>query len=120
MSFALVASRAYPPSYRSLDRRFARFFDDTTSGLQVAQDENGWTVSLDLPGIAREELSFSIEGAVVRIETKAEAKRQFKVAYELPADLDADASSAALKDGVLTLKLVKSAPVSKARTIEIK
>ena len=38
----------------------------------------------------------------MRIETKAEAKRQFKAAYELPQEIDADASGAKLENGVLT------------------
>ena len=36
----------------------------------------------------RDDLTIGIEGAVVRIESKAEAKRQFKAAYELPQDID--------------------------------
>ena len=68
-----------------------------------------------MPGVAREDLTIGIEGAVVRIETKAEAKRQFKAAYELPQDIDADASSAKLENGVLTLTLGKKVPVSNAR-----
>jgi HSP20 family molecular chaperone IbpA len=86
----------------------------------VTQDDKAWTVTLDLPGIAREELSINIEGAIVRIETKAEAKRQFKAAYELPQDIDAANTSAKLENGVLTLTLAKQVPVSNARTIEVK
>ena len=88
------------------------------SGFNVEQDDKAWTVTLDLPGVAREELSITIEGTVVRIETKAEAKRQFKAAYELPQDIDAEASAAKLENGVLTLTLAKKVPVSNARQIE--
>jgi HSP20 family protein len=56
----------------------------------------------------------------VRIDTRAEAKRAFKAAYELPQDIDADTSAAKLENGVLTLTLAKKAPVSNARQIEIK
>ena len=69
-----------------------------------------------MPGVAREDLSIDIEGAVVRIETKAEATRQFKAAYELPQEIDADATSAKLENGVLTLTLAKQVPVSNARS----
>jgi HSP20 family molecular chaperone IbpA len=56
----------------------------------------------------------------VRIETKAEAKRQFKAAYELPQDIDTTASGAKLENGVLTLTLAKLVPPSNVRTIEVK
>jgi len=126
MFFAPVArTRANSPAFRSFDRSFERFVNDafftsTTRNFDVKQDEKAWTVTLDLPGVAREELSVDIEGTIVRIETKVEAKRQFKVAYELPQDIDTDTSGARLENGVLTLTLAKKAPVSNARTIEVK
>ena len=126
MFFApVVRTRAAAPTYRSFDRSFERFVNDafftnTPSNFQVEQDDKAWTVTLDLPGIPREDLSINIEGTVVRIDTKAEAKRQFKAAYELPQDIDADASGAKLEHGVLTLTLAKKVPVSNARVLEIK
>ena len=85
----------------------------------VAQDEKAWTLSLDMPGVAREDLEIDIEGAVVRIATRAEAKRPYQAAYELPEEIDAPASSAKLENGVLTLVLGKKQPVSTARRIEV-
>ena len=126
MFFApVVRTRASAPAYRSFDRSFERFVNDaffanTPSNYQVEQDDKAWTVTLDVPGIPREDLSINIEGTVVRIDTKAEAKRQFKAAYELPQDIDAEASGAKLEHGVLTLTLAKKVPVSNARTLEIK
>ena len=52
--------------------------------------------------MAREQLTIGIEGQVVRIETQADAARQYKAAYELPQDIDAAASAAKLENGVLT------------------
>ena len=72
-----------------------------------------------MPGLSREDLSIGIEGAVVRIESKAEAKRQFKAAYELPLDIDVAASEAKLENGVLTLKLGKKLPVSNVAQLPI-
>jgi HSP20 family protein len=126
MFFApVVRTDAYSPAFRSFDRSFERFvndafFSNTRPGFEVEQDEKAWTLSLDMPGVAREDLSITIEGSIVRIETKAEAKRKFKAAYELPQDIDAGASGAKLENGVLTLTLAKQAPVSNARQIEIK
>jgi HSP20 family protein len=126
MFFApVVRTRAVSPAFRSFDRSFERFVNDAffgsaTTGLDVVQDDKAWTVTLDLPGVTREELAINIEGAVVRIETKAEAKRQFKAAYELPQDIDAEATTAKLENGVLTLTLAKKQPVSNVRQIEVK
>jgi HSP20 family molecular chaperone IbpA len=117
---ALRATRFVP---RSFDRSVERFVNDTFSAarrsLNVEQDDKSWTLSLDVPGLAREDLTIGIEGAVVRIESKAEAKRQFKAAYELPQDIDAAASEAKLENGVLSLKLGKQVPVSTVTQLAI-
>ena len=126
MFFApVVRTRAVDPAFRSFDRSFERFvneafFNPGAQGANVQQDEKAWTVTLDLPGVTREELSIATEGNVVRIETKADAKRQYKAAYELPQDIDVAASGAALENGVLTLTLAKQIPVSNVKQIEIK
>lgn len=125
MFFApVVRTRAHAPAFRSFDRSFERFVNDaffanSPSGFNVEQDDKAWTVTLDAPGIAREDLSINVEGAIVRIETKPEAKRQLKAAYELPQDIDVDATSAKLENGVLTLILAKKVPVSNARQIVV-
>lgn len=120
-----VRTRAYVPAARGFDRAFERFINDTFTpaswnGLKFEQNEQAWTVMLDVPGVAREDLAIDVEGAVVRIATKAEAKRAFKAAYELPEEIDAEATSATLENGVLTLVLGKKKPVSAARQIEVK
>ena len=126
MFFApVLRTRAAAPSFRSFDRDFERFVNDaffgrTKPGFDVKQDDKAWTVTLDLPGIAREDLTITIDGAVVRIETKAEAKRQYKAAYELPEEIDAEATGAKLENGVLTLSLGKKATVNNTRTVEVK
>lgn len=126
MFFApVVRTRAMSPAFRSFDRSFERFVNDAfftnaTRGFNVEQDDKAWTVTLDMPGVAREDLSINIEGSIVRIETGAQAKRAFKAAYELPQDIDAETSTAKLENGVLSLTLAKKVSVSNARQIEIK
>ena len=126
MFFApVLRTRAVAPSYRSFDRSFERFVNEAFSGsgnlgFEVKQDDKAWTLSLDLPGVAREDLAITIEGAIVRIETRAEARRRYKAAYELAEEIDAEATTAKLENGVLTLTLAKKQPVSTARVIEVK
>jgi HSP20 family molecular chaperone IbpA len=116
----LHATRFAPRSY---DRAFERFVNEAFAGARksplVDQDDKSWTLSVDVPGLAREDLTIGIEGAVIRIDSKAEAKRQFKAAYELPQDIDASASEAKLENGVLTLKLGKQVPVSRVSELQI-
>lgn len=109
---------------RSYDRSFERFVSDAfpagnRRAVSVEQDDKSWTLTLDLPGFSRDDLSIGIEGAVIRIDSKAEAKRQFKAAYELPQDIDATASEAKLENGVLTLKLGKQVPLSNVTQLSI-
>ena len=112
-----LATRRYAPA--AFDRSFERFVTPYRA-LNVTQDDKAWTITLDLPGVAREQLTVDVEGAVVRIATQAEAKRQFKAAYELPEEIDAEATEAKLENDVLTLVLGKKKPVSSARTIAVK
>ncbi len=110
---------------RSVDRHFNRFLDEAFFGpaagnrAAVQEDEKSWTLTLDLPGVSREDLSISAEGAVVRIETREQAPRRYRAVYELPQDIDVDATGAKLEHGVLTLKLAKQAPASRAREIRL-
>ena len=108
---------------RSFDRSVERFFNEAFAGAQrsvnVEQDDKTWTLTLDVPGLSRDDLTIGIEGAVVRIESKAEAKRQIKAAYELPQEIDAAASEAKLENGVLSLKLGKRVPVSNVAQLAI-
>jgi HSP20 family protein len=111
----------------SAGRGLDSFFDEAFDALRAApacavkfdQDEKAYTLSADLPGLAKEHLNIEIEGAVVRIRSKDDAPRSFKAAYELPMEIDAAASQAKLENGVLTLTLAKLVPVSKAAQLAI-
>ena len=119
-----LRTRSYAPS-RGFDRSFERFLSDAffapaQGALKVEQTDEAWTLSLDVPGIAREQLTIEVDGTVVRLATVADAPRQFKAAYELPAEIDADTTAAKLENGVLTLTLAKKKAVVTARQIEVK
>lgn len=116
MLFVPVIRRsAFTPSLRAFDR----FFADSVPAAPAAAEDQPLELSFDVPGVTREQLSIGIEGNVIRIETLPEAKRQYKAAYELPQDIDVAKSEAKLENGVLTLKLVKVQPESKAVKLAI-
>jgi HSP20 family protein len=117
-------TRTFAPA-RGVDRSFERFlaesfFAPVKTSVKAEQDEQAWTVSLDVPGVTREQLTIAVDGAVVRVATVKDAARQYQAAYELPADIDAEATSARLENGVLTLTLGKRKPVVTSRQIEVK
>jgi HSP20 family molecular chaperone IbpA len=117
-----------PASPLVSNRALDNFLSDTLGSLsdtrpaQSATVEDGdkaYSLQLDVPGLAREQLDIGIEGDVVRITSKAEAARTVKAAYRFPLEIDATASSAKLENGVLTLTLGKKVPVSKVSQLAI-
>jgi HSP20 family molecular chaperone IbpA len=121
MFFAPVTRHAaYNPGLRSIDRFLDQALTpNAVKGYSVEQDETSYSISVDLPGLAKDQLTIGIEGNVVRISSKPEAKRQYKAAYELPQDIDPSGSVASLVDGVLTLKLAKKVPVSNVTQLAV-
>jgi len=85
----------------------------------MTQDEKQFMLTLDVPGIAKDQLIIRIEGAIVRIESKEDAPRRYRAAYEFGQEIDTAASSAKLENGVLSLSLVKLVPMSKATELAI-
>ena len=126
MIFAPVMSRNAFVSPRAADLALQRFLQGTLGAaspaqqqVHVSRDEKFTTLTLDVPGIAREQLKLTIEGAVVQLESAEGAARQVKRAWELDHEIDAAASKAHLEHGVLTLTLAKLEPQSKAVTLNI-
>lgn len=93
--------------------------------MDAAESDGAYTLSFDLPGLAREQVQVTIEGREVAIEaTPAEApvpegarllrreRRQPRFArrVELPVEIDAANAQARYENGVLTLTLPKSVP----------
>ena len=119
-----IRRQAYANAGQSLERFMGEAL--RTSRLQTAaqtgtftQDETSFTLSFDVPGIAKDQLTIAIEGAVVRITSKEGAPRSYRAAYELPQDIDPALSEAKLENGVLTLKLAKLVLVDKATELAI-
>jgi HSP20 family protein len=105
-----------------VDRWFDSAFDSFLQyepTLRLQEDDKAYSLSLDVPGLSKEHLRIEIEGAVLRVQSQDDAPRRLRVAYELPAELDAAASEAKLENGVLSLRLTKLVPASKATVLSI-
>ena len=104
-------------------RDFERFFDEATpafsKGIRVEKSDTSTTLHLDVPGLAKDQLTISIEADTIRIDSKADAPRSFKAAYQLTHEIDTAASAAKLENGVLVLTLGKVVPVSRETLLSI-
>jgi len=112
------------PAHAPVSRSLERFLAETQLATReksctVTQDDTSYTLSFDVPGVAKDQLNIGIEGNTVRIDTREGAPRQYRQAYELPQEIDAATSEAKLENGVLTLKLGKQAPVSRVTELTI-
>ncbi len=109
--------------------------DDLTAKypVDIHEDEDGLTVSAELPGFAKEQVDISVDNGVLtlaaqRTSTKQENttthlhERRFtrvRRQFTLPTTVDTTDVDATLADGVLTLRLKKKDEV-KPRKIEVK
>lgn len=125
MFFATTAHpHLHRNAYANSGRTLERFMDQAlrasaNKAVNYTQDETSFTLTMDMPGIAKDQLGISIEAAIVRIQSKEGAPRRYNAAYELPLEIDSASSEAKLENGVLTLKLVKKLPVSNASELTI-
>ncbi len=125
-------------SSADLARQFERLFDDNferafapaangdtarSPALDVTESERAFTVHLDLPGVAKQDVQVSVDGRRITVqaqtrrdEEKKEGERvvhreravaSFARSFTLPVEVDQAESGAKLDKGVLTLTLPK-------------
>lgn len=110
---------------RSVDRFFSADDSARSPALDVAETDTGYEVTLDVPGVAKQDVKVTIEGRRVSVQAQTErseekkdgdrvvyrerAAARFARSFTLPVELDQDASGAKLDNGVLTLTLAKRA-----------
>ena len=119
------------PSRRASDEEF---FADWVPAVDVQETEKDYLVKADLPEIKKDDVKVNIADGMLTLEgertqEKEEAGKKFhKIEREygkfvrrfsLPTDIDAQGVSAEFKDGVLNVRLPKSAS-SKPKSITVK
>lgn len=125
---------------RDMDRAFNGRFnfdnDDLTAKypVDIHEDDEGLTVSAELPGFTKDQVDVSIDKGLLTIsaERGTEQPKEGTTAhlnerrftrvrrqFTLPTTVDPDNVDASLADGVLTLRLVKKEEV-RPRKIEVK
>lgn len=105
--------------------------------LDIQETENEYSVAVELPGIAKDDIEVEVsEDNVVEIfgrkaEEKSEIKgnylkqerseRSFHRSFALPVEIDQDRIEAHVENGILSLKLPKKAETPrKAKKVEVK
>ncbi len=115
-----------------LERLTAPHADTWTPPIDVYEAPDRYVISAEVPGLAREEVDISIEdtrvtlrgeraaaaGEVVHYHQIERGHGAFARTFEFAERIDADAVTADLRDGVLTIILPK-APVVPPRRIDI-
>lgn len=85
----------------------------------ITQSETGYAIEVDVPGVEKDALAIELDGETLSIATKnatqdgektegAERERSYNFRFRVPADVDAAAMKAVLKNGVLKVDLPKS------------
>ncbi len=104
---------------------------DFVPAVDVSEDENGYLVRAELPGVKKEDIDVTLEGGVLTIsaETKSESEEKdggrvirqerrygkYSRSLRLGTQIDESKVKANYKDGILELALPKSEAVKPKR-----
>ena len=110
---------------------FGGRFDRWAPLTDVEEHEDAYTVEIELPGVQRDDVDVQLLDRTVTVAGEVKEKERtgvlhrrtrrvgrFQYAVTLPGDVDADAVEASLREGVLTIRVPKSAE-AKPRRIAI-
>ncbi len=114
----------WPQLYDPFRLAGSRLADWLAPAAEASQAEDGYRIAMELPGVAEEDIHLSVEDGVVQVKGEKKTEREekgeswyfserqfgsFARSFRLPADADAAAVKADLKDGVLTVTVPKKA-----------
>ena len=107
---------------------------EPTMRMDVTENERGYVVKAELPGVAKEDIAVSVEGGEVSISAEVKREKETKEgdkvlrteryygsvarSFTLPADVDSGNAEAKFDNGVLTLTLPKVAG-AKSKTLPV-
>lgn len=105
-----------------------------TPPVDIYDSGEGLVIEVDVPGVPRDQIQISVEDHVLRLQGERGARTEVKEdqyhrrerpygrfarSFTLPANLDSEEISAAVRDGVLVITVPRKAQ-SKPRQIQVK
>jgi len=110
----------WPTLYDPLRQLGGKLAEWVSPASEASSDENAYTITMELPGVAEDDIHLTVENGVVSVKGEKKTEREekgdtwyfserqfgaFQRSFRLPADCDEAAIKADLKDGVLTISL---------------
>lgn len=124
----------FDPLYDPLRAFGNRLADWLKPASAASSNEKAYTISMELPGVAEEDIDLSVnDGALtIRGEKKTEQEKKgdtwyfserqygaFSRSFQLPADADGSKATAEMKDGVLEIAIPRIALEDKNKSQKI-
>ena len=116
--------RLFNWSLPAINRAFEPADTNRAPITDVQEDEQGYQVMLELPGIKKDNLDLTVDNGVLTVHAVSKneedaIKLSFKRVFKLPESVQPDKIAATLEDGVLKISLPKVEAI-KPRKIKIK
>lgn len=112
-----------------------RLADWLAPASDASSDKNAYRINMELPGVEDGDIHLTVAEGVVTVSGEKKTSREdkgdtwyfserqfgsFSRSFRLPADADEKGVAAAMKDGVLTITIPRTAPARpEARRVEI-
>ncbi len=115
-------SSLWPSLYEPFRLAGSRIADWLSPASEASQDDNGYRISVELPGVAEEDIHLTVEDGMVEVKGEKKTSREekgetwyfserqfgsFTRSFRLPADADQAGVRAEVKNGVLTVVIPK-------------
>lgn len=117
-------------------RRMARSLAMSSPAVDISEDDKGYRITAELPGISVNDITVTVSGDLLSIKGEKHQEHEdkqanrhvsermygaFERSFTLPTGIDQDAIVAAFNNGVLTLTVPKSATArDQTRKIDVK
>jgi HSP20 family protein len=120
------------PSRRTMERDLT--FADWAPAVDVQETDKEYLIKADLPEVKKEDVKVQLQEGVLTLEGERRQEKEekgkrfhriereygkFVRRFTLPSEIDANQIEAEFKDGVLSVRLPKSA-VAKPKAVEVK
>ena len=125
----------WPTLYEPFRQFGSRLAELIAPASEASSDKDAYRIAMELPGVAEADIHLTVDDGLVTVTGEKRTQREekgdtwyfserqygsFSRAFRMPADADASAISADLKDGVLTVTLPRHRPKSEqARRVPI-